>query len=60
MTANPFKVHEQNGHITLIELDNLHNYMPVPDATYLRIIQQLANMGLVKLPKRSKSRKTRS
>ncbi len=60
MAKNNFKVHEENGQITLIELDNMINFLPVSDEVYLRVINCLADQGLVKLPVQSKTCKTRS
>jgi hypothetical protein len=50
MHQDNFKIREEKGQITLLELYSMHNCLPVTKGTYLRILHGLLAKGLIKLP----------
>ncbi len=60
MAMKSLVVHEKAGKITLIELDNLENKLPVSTDTYLRILYGLTLSGYIKLPVKAEKESLRS
>lgn len=50
MHQDNFKIREEKGQITLLELYSMHNRLPVSRDTYLRILHGLLAKGLIKFP----------